>query len=97
MVEDTGKTLRAGAYRAVNLPEPVRVREDASGLPLALQGKGQSLRGKITAVDDCWRIDDEWWRADPVSRLYYSVRVASGNRLVLYRDLATGEWYKQSY
>jgi len=97
MVEDTGTALRAGACRAVNLPEPVRVREDASGLPLSLQGKGWALRGKITAVDDCWRIDDEWWRTGPVSRLYCSVRVASGNRLVLYRDLLTGEWYKQSY
>ena len=91
MVEDTGKTLRAGAYRPLNTPEPVKVREDAAGRPLALKGK------RIASVEDRWRIDDEWWRAGPVSRLYYSVRLAAGNRLVIYKDFINGGWYKQSY
>ena len=94
MVEDTGKTLRAGAYRPVNLPEPVWVEEDVDGLPLALKGK---RRQPVTAIEDRWRIDDEWWRAEPVTRLYYSVRLASGQRQVLYKDLASGGWYRQGY
>ncbi len=51
---------------------------------------------KVAAVEDRWRIDDEWWRAQPVSRLYYAVLLASGHRLVLYKDLVTGEWFKQA-
>lgn len=94
MVEDTGKTLRADTYRPVNVPESVRVEEDASGLPLAVRTKRRQV---VAAVEDRWRLDDEWWRAGPVARLYYAVRLASGQRLVLYRDLATGGWYKQSY
>ena len=94
MVEDTRKTLRAGAYRAVNVPEVLEVQEDASGLPQALKGE---RRQAITAVEDRWRLDDEWWRAKPVSRLYYSVRLASGHRLALYKDLTSGGWYRQSY
>jgi hypothetical protein len=94
MVEDTGKTLRADAYRPVNAPESVRIEEDASGLPLAVRGKRRQV---VAAVEDRWRIDDEWWRAGPVSRLYYNVLPASGQRLVLYKDLASGNWYQQDY
>ena len=94
MVEDTGKTLRAGTYRPVNTPEPVRVEEDASGLPTALKTK---RRQAIAAVEDRWRIDDEWWRAEAVSRLYYAVRLASGQRLVLYQDISSSDWFRQGY
>jgi hypothetical protein len=94
VVADTGKTLRTDAYRPVNVPEPVAVEEDAEGLPLALKEK---RRQNITAIEDRWRIDDEWWREGTVTRLYYAVRLAAGPRLVLYKDLVTGEWYRQSY
>ncbi len=94
MVEDTGKALRADTYRPVNVPEPVKVEEDASGLPAAVGGK---RRQAVAAIEDRWRIDDEWWRAEPVTRLYYNALLASGQRLVLYKDLATGGWYEQDY
>jgi hypothetical protein len=94
MVEDTGKTPRTDTIKPVNLPEPVRVDEDSSGLPVAVRLK---RRQSITAVEDCWRIDDEWWRSEPVSRLYYAVMLARGQRLVLYKDLTGGQWYRQGY
>ena len=94
MVPDTGKTLRADAGRPVNAPEPVKVEEDAAGFPAAVRAK---RRQAVAAVEDRWRLDDEWWRREPVSRLYFSVRLASGHRLVLYKDLLSGEWYKQGY
>ncbi|MBN1177269.1 MAG: hypothetical protein JXA51_06275 [Dehalococcoidales bacterium] len=94
MVEDTGKTLRADTYRPVNVPDAVKVEEDASGHPVAV---GEKQRQAVTAIEDRWRIDDEWWRAEPVTRLYYNVLLASGQRLVLYKDLATGGWYEQDY
>ena len=70
------------------------MEEDASGLPAAVRGKRRQV---ITAIEDRWRIDDEWWRVEPISRLYCAVRLASGQRLVLYKDLVTGEWYEQKY
>ena len=93
MVKDTGKTLRTDTYRPVNMPEPVQVEEDASGLPLAVR---MPRRQAVIAVEDVWRVDDEWWRIEPVSRLYYAVRFASGQR-VLYKDLIDGRWYRQVY
>ncbi|MFC2039971.1 hypothetical protein ACFLTW_02190 [Chloroflexota bacterium] len=68
--------------------------EDKAGLPVALGGK---RRQRIEAVDDCWRIDDEWWRGEAVSRLYHHVRLASGQRLVIYKDLTCGRWHRQTY
>jgi hypothetical protein len=97
VVADTGKALRADAGRPVNAPEPVKVEEDAGGFPAAIRAKERSFRGRIAAIEDRWRIDDEWWRREPVSRLYYSVRLASGHRAVLYKDLISGEWFKQGY
>jgi len=94
MVENTGKTLRADTYKPVNTPEPVKIEEDASGLPLAVRMK---RRQAVTAIEDKWRLDDEWWRTEAISRLYYNVLLASGQRLVLYKDLVTGGWYQQDY
>jgi hypothetical protein len=94
MVPDAGKTLRADTYRKVNLPEPIEVEEAPSGLPLAIKAP---RRQAVAAVEDNWRIDDEWWRREPVSRLYYEVLLSSGRRLHLYKDLIQGCWYRQSY
>jgi hypothetical protein len=93
MVEDTGKTARAGTLKPVNQPEPERVEEDTAGLPVALRTK---RRQPVKTIDDKWRIDDEWWRSEPISRLYYAVRLVSGQRLVIYKDLISGNWYRQS-
>ena len=94
MVENPGKTLRADAYKPVNTPEALKVEEDASGLPTAVRIK---RRQTVMTIEDRWRIDDEWWRAEPLSRFYYNVLLTSGQRLVLYKDLVTGGWYQQEY
>ena len=93
MVTDTGKTLRPETLKPVNLPEPVSVEEDPSGLPASVKMK---RRQKITAIENTWRIDDEWWRTEPISRIYYAVLLASGQKLVLYQDLIKHEWYRQT-
>ncbi len=94
MVKNPRETLRAGAHKSLNMPELVRVEEDAKGLPLAVREK---RRQRIETIDDCWRLDDEWWRPEPVSRLYYAVRLVSGPKTIIYKDLTDGSWYRQSY
>ncbi len=94
MVENSGKAAGTGTYQPVNAPEAVTVEEDACGLPRAVNLR---RRQSVTAIEDRWRIDDEWWRREPVSRLYYAVILGSGQRLVIYKDLVNSCWYQQSY
>jgi len=96
MVTDTGKALRTDTLQPVNLPEAAQVEEGADGLPLALKGK---RRQKIASIKERWRIDDEWWRSMPVSRLYYAVLLSSGQRVccikTLYRIPGTGKRFEK--
>jgi hypothetical protein len=95
MVQDTGKTLRADTYRPVNIPEPVDVEEASSfSLPLAVR---VPRRQAVVNIEDRWRIDDEWWRQEPISRLYFEVTLASGQKQVIYKDLIKNCWYRQNY
>lgn len=94
MVENSGKTLCPGALKPVNLPEALKVEEDSAGRPLVVKMLRKHI---IRTIEDCWRIDDEWWRSEPVSRLYYAVMLASGQRLVIYKDLVLNCWYRQMY
>jgi hypothetical protein len=94
MVQDTGKTLYVGTFKSLNLPELLYVEEDHLGLPMALKsGKKQ----RILAIEDTWRLDDEWWRAAPLSRMYFTVTLVSGHRLVIFKDLMNNRWYCQTY
>jgi hypothetical protein len=92
MVENTGKTLRTGSLKPVSQPEPEKVEEYSAGRPVALRTK---LRQPIQAIDERWRIDDEWWRSEPISRMYYAVHLTSGQKLVIFKDLISGNWYRQ--
>jgi hypothetical protein len=94
MVQNSGKTLRPGAYKSVNLPEAVEVKEDAAGRPLSVLLPPQQA---IASIEDRWRLDDEWWRAEPLSRMYYAVLFRSGQKLVIYKDLINQGWFKQVY
>jgi hypothetical protein len=94
VVKNPGKALCAGTYKPVNNPEPVPVKEDQNCLPARVGLPQQQI---IAEIEDRWRIDDEWWRSQPVSRLYFKVRLNSGQWLIIYRDLISGSWYQQLY
>jgi hypothetical protein len=54
-------------------------------------------RFAVESVLETWRIDDEWWRERPVSRLYYRLLLEDGRTLDVYRALGSGRWYRQTY
>jgi len=93
LVQDSGKTLYTGIIKPLNIPEPVNVSEDKTGLPVSVR---TSRRRRVVLLEDRWRIDDEWWRNEPVARLYYAVLLDNGQRMVIFKDLTTGQWYQQS-
>ena len=61
---------------------------DEQGRPIAVYLSGQRLA--VEAVLETWRIDDEWWRERPVSRLYFGLLLEDGRTVTVYRDLVTG-------
>jgi hypothetical protein len=60
--------------------------------PLSV-GKGEL---KVKLIDDRWRIDDEWWRTKPISRMYYAIVLETGQQMVVYKDLINNTWYRQN-
>lgn len=94
MVSDTGEKNGAGAIRALNAPKPVEVRESKENRPSAIKVEG--IWQGITTVQDIWRIDDEWWRSEQISRIYFTVSLKDGTTPTIFRDLVTKSWYQQS-
>ncbi len=68
---------------------------DDEGRPVAVTLRDRRLR--VLQVQDTWRIDDEWWRERPVSRVYYEVELEDGRTVTVYEDLVSGRWAMQSY
>ncbi len=93
MFTHTGAKAGAGALRALNQPKPVTVKADEGGYPIGLKLRRHWVG--VEAVSDRWRLDDEWWRQQPVSRMYYECVVDQGIRATVFRDLVSGQWYLQ--
>ena len=86
---------RPGDLRPLNAPSPLRVQTDASGRVVSVWRQGRLTPRTIAAIQDCWRIDDEWWREHAVSRLYYELVLDDGTLLTLYHDLLADLWFEQ--
>ena len=108
MVADSRAAPSPGGIRPLDEPRLVQVEVGADDRPLKVRlepalstSKGSALRGskerwrEIPEILDSWRIDDEWWRKQPVSRLYYRVLLEDGTVVGLFKDLVSGEWYRQ--
>lgn len=49
----------------------------------------------VTAINDLWQVDDEWWRERPISRRYYQITTQDDRRLTIFRDQLNAQWYWQ--
>jgi hypothetical protein len=83
------RTLEQGPGRTerrcrgtLNEPRSVRVRTNAFGVPLEVNGHAVEL------VRESWIIEDRWWTARPLRRRYWEVLSASGRNMVVFHDLA---------
>ncbi len=52
----------------------------------------------VAAIDDRWKINDEWWRGpnEEIERMYYSLLLESGHKTVVYLDMKSGAWFRQA-
>ena len=99
MVAHPRTPVRAHRLRPLAGPRRLPVEADARGIPHSVVFEGE--RREIEAVQDRWRIDDEWWRVPPVSRMYYELRLQGDRVITVYRDLNEtrpgGAWWLQRY
>lgn len=96
MVAHTRTPARPHRLRPLREPRPVAVEADAEGRPVAVRLRPGERLG-VAEVQDTWRIDDEWWREQPVSRMYWQLALEDGEVVTVYRDLAAQRWFRQGY
>ena len=96
MVAHSRTPARPHRLRPLREPRPVDVEADGEGRPAAVTLR-PGVRLRVLDVQDTWRIDDEWWRERPVSRLYWQLTLEDGQVLTLYDDLLARVWFRQGY
>lgn len=69
------------------VPQPVAVRADAEGRLVAVRGV------PVESVREEWLVEDRWWTAEPINRLYFEVALANGRCEVIFRE--RGRWFAQ--
>lgn len=66
-----------------------------AGVPAAVTLGREQLA--VRQVLERWRVDDAWWREEPVCRMYYELELEGGQVTVLFHDRITDRWYQQRY
>ena len=95
VAKPAGFSAERAQLRPLNAPVPLRVEMDAGGRIVSIWRQGRLTPRSIAAIQDRWRIDDEWWREHPISRMYYEVVLDDGSLLTMYQDLVADQWFEQ--
>jgi hypothetical protein len=105
LVSTKPSVTRRADLRPLNAPSPLQVQlhpversgtwADDHGRIVSVWRQGRLTPRTIAAVQDHWRIDDEWWREHPVSRAYFELLLDDGTLLTIYHDLLSDLWFEQ--
>lgn len=71
-------------------PRPTAVSVDAEGDPQRVDQR------MIESERERWVIEDAWWTAKPVRRRYFELVLEGGVCAVVFEDLTSRQWYRQS-
>ena len=82
-------TARTARSARLNEPRAALVEEGFDGRPCRVN------RQPVAAVREEWRVVDRWWTEEPVSRRYFDVVLAGGERAVVFHDEEVGRWFSQ--
>ena len=93
MVPNTGEKANVNSSRSLNAPSPLEIVIDSERLPAKI--KIRDRWKSVTGIQDIWRIDDEWWREEVISRMYYMCILKDEEAVVVFQDLTTNNWYRQ--
>ena len=95
MVGNTRATSDTRRIRRLKTPRALAIEASEAGVPLRLRLGG--VWQDVALVRRPWRIDQHWWRGEPVRRDYFRVAPADGPPLTVYRDEVTAAWFRQEY
>ena len=85
----TIRAVAASPVRRLNEPQTALVESHVDGTPSSVN------RTAVAVVREEWRVVDRWWTEEPVSRRYFDVVLAGGERAVVFRDEEVGRWFSQ--
>ncbi len=71
------------------------MQADQAGSPLRLSLGG--IWQDVAPARRPWRVDQHWWRAEPVRRVYYRLEIRNGPPLTVYYDEIAQAWFRQEY
>lgn len=95
MVRDPGGPLRPHRVRRLLEPQPISVQESESEMPVAVLM--QDVWRPVEVTRGAWSIDQHWWRGKAVRRTYYRLAPDDGAPITVFKDLTTGQWFRQEY
>ncbi len=95
MVGDTRAASDTRRIRRLKTPRTLEVEASEAGVPLRLRFGG-AWQETVMARQP-WRIDQQWWRENGISRIYFRVTPEDRPPLTIYHDLISGEWFRQEY
>ncbi|MDA0988869.1 MAG: hypothetical protein O2783_07075 [Chloroflexi bacterium] len=95
MVENPRAEARTDPLRPVNEPVPIEMASGGDETPVRVCIKERWFL--IRQRRDRWRVDDEWWRGEEISRMYFKVLLEDGREVTIFQDLVNKRWYLQSY
>lgn len=94
MVKNSGTQICTSQIRYLNFSKPIKIKENSLGFPEHITINNQIL---YASLEDRWRIDDEWWRMNPISRMYFDCILIDGRHITVFKDLINGGWFQQRY
>jgi hypothetical protein len=88
--------VRLSVIEGVDVSSRRRRPGGASQKLRSIRSDGQWMR--VASVEDCWKINDEWWRGPEleIERLYFDVVLENSQRLTLFHDLLEDKWSRQA-
>ena len=100
MVANSRKTQSVGrSYQPLNMPIPIQVSTELDGQLASVveTDKDRPIASRVEQVIDLWEIEDEWWRKKPIQRRYFRLLMGTGRVMTIFKDLSSGEWFRQEY
>lgn len=73
------------------LQEPLEVRTDAVGRPVAVRRPGWGWR-RVERITNHWLVETDWWRT-PVRRHYHRLLLSDEDCIEMYRELGDDSWH----